>query len=483
MISSDYFKRFLFFFVIVVLYRLVVLYTSQVDLFFDEAYYWYWSKHPDFGYYSKPPMVAWGIYLSTHICGDSVFCIKLPALIMHSLTSVIVYFISKELFNDEKISFYAGISYLTLPLISFLSMAITTDAFLLFFWAFTLLFFIKALKYNRPLYWVLAGIGGGFGLLSKYTMVVFGVSVVLYLIFSKEHKKILKNKYFYISVFIAALIYLPNLLWQFNHHFVSFKHTKDISEIDRQLFHIDKLLEFLAAQFGVFGPVFFGVLLFLLVKPFIKDERFKLLYFFTYVMLSIISLVAFLSRAFANWAAPTYVAGTVLVVSYLLFTKKEKLLKIGIAINIIMALIFYHYHTFLKILNIEISSKIDPYKRVLGWHQLAEELKPLIIKYPNSVILYDDRKTMSEMVYYLREFKNPYVMYNPKHQYRSQFDMDTNMDKFKNRNFIYITQNKDVNYLRKNFDKIELLKVVNIPLYNDFHRQYYVYFLKNYKKK
>ena len=483
MIKNNYRISFAIFFFIVFLYRLFVLENSHVDLFFDEAYYWYWSLHPSFGYYSKPPMVAWMIYIFTHLCGDSIFCIKLPALIFHSLTAIIVYFIADELFNDDRLSFYSGISYLTLPLISFLSMAITTDAFLLFFWAFTLLFFIKALKYNNLIYWILAGIGGGLGLLSKYTMLVFGLSVFLYLCFSKEKRWLLKNKYFYISIIISILIYIPNFIWQINHDFISFHHTKDISDIDKLALHIDKLIEFLMSQFAVFGPVFFSILIFLLFKPYIRSERFKLLYIFTYTILFIISFVAILGRAFANWAAPAYVAGTILIVAYLLFTKKEKLLKIGIAVNIIMAISFYHYHTFLKILDIEISSKIDPYKRVLGWHQLAEELKPLIKKYPNSVILYDDRKTMSEMVYYLRTLKNPYVMYNPTNRYRNQFDMDTNINEYKTKDFIYITKSKHIDDVRKVFGEVNLLKSIKIKVNKDFYREYYVYYLKKYRNK
>ena len=41
--------------------RLLSIYISKIDLFFDEAQYWAWSLNLDFGYFSKPPFLAWSI--------------------------------------------------------------------------------------------------------------------------------------------------------------------------------------------------------------------------------------------------------------------------------------------------------------------------------------------------------------------------------------------------------------------------------------
>ena len=49
--------------------RLVALKFNATDLFFDEAQYWSWSLEPAFGYYSKPPLIAWVIGAATAVCG------------------------------------------------------------------------------------------------------------------------------------------------------------------------------------------------------------------------------------------------------------------------------------------------------------------------------------------------------------------------------------------------------------------------------
>jgi hypothetical protein len=38
-----------------------MLHFDSTDLFVDEAQYWFGRRNIDFGYYSKPPMIAWVI--------------------------------------------------------------------------------------------------------------------------------------------------------------------------------------------------------------------------------------------------------------------------------------------------------------------------------------------------------------------------------------------------------------------------------------
>ncbi|MCA8989583.1 MAG: hypothetical protein KDA78_18190, partial [Planctomycetaceae bacterium] len=51
------------------LLRMGFIALSPVDLIADESYYWDWSRRLDYGYYSKPPMIAWINWLSTAVLG------------------------------------------------------------------------------------------------------------------------------------------------------------------------------------------------------------------------------------------------------------------------------------------------------------------------------------------------------------------------------------------------------------------------------
>ena len=469
-------QTFLAIVIIITLYRAFVLLHSGIDLYVDEAYYWGWSKELAFGYYSKPPMIAWVIALFTNICGDSEFCIKLPSLILYPITSIFVYLIAKELF-DNKVAFYSALVFITLPAVSMSSLIISTDVVLLLFWSMSLYFFIKAIKSDKTLYWLLASISAGAGLLSKYTMILFLVSIFCYLFLDERYKYHLTNPKLYISIIIAALIYFPNLVWNASHHYITFVHTKNLSGIEKSSYlHFNKMLEFLASQFLVFGPIFFGVFLYLL--KYITKPKYRLLFCFSLPFLAVITLQALLSKALANWAAPTYIAATILVTAYLI--NKKRVLLLGIIINILLALLFYHYHDLAKVLDIELTSKTDPYKRVLGYKELAKKLQPITEKYPNTKLLFDERTTMAEMIYYLHPHPFDAQIFNPEHRIASQYHLTKDLNNYLHQNFIYITK-KNLSNALPYFGAIKKIATIKIRLYKDYARVYNIYLAKNFK--
>src|SRR5579871_2808416 len=80
--------------------RLVGLRLSTVDLFFDESQYWSWSRELAFGYFSKPPLLAWLIAAAQRVCGDSEACIRAPAPLLCLGTSLLAYGIGRALYDS-----------------------------------------------------------------------------------------------------------------------------------------------------------------------------------------------------------------------------------------------------------------------------------------------------------------------------------------------------------------------------------------------
>ena len=474
------FRNFLIFLIFLFIFRLYALKIMHIDLFFDEAYYWYWSKHLAWGYYSKPPFIAFVIKIFTSIFGDNIYGVKIASNLFYSLSAIYVYLISKELFN-EKIALLSGIAFITIPGISYLSEIISTDAFLVFFWSFTLYYFIKALKSDKWFYWILSGIGGGVGLLSKPTMIIFVLSVLFYLLI--DSKQTFKNKKLYVAMILAAIIYLPNLIWNYHHNFIMFHHIENISEIQKNShFHPKKFLEFLGAQFGVFGPVFFGVYLYLIFKISIifSKKEYKLLYAFSVPFLSVISIQAIIERANANWALPTYVAATILVVFYL-YQKSKKWLFVGIFVNIILMIIVYFYHPIMHTFGITLTKKNDFYRRVLGWQKLAKQIEPVIVKYPNTKLAFCDRDLMSEMIFYIKPQPLNAQLFNPNKKIINQFAISTDMNKYKHKNFLILLKSENKRYIQKYFKSCKLIAKKEVKIYKDFSRKAYIYYCTDFK--
>jgi hypothetical protein len=91
------------------LIRLIGLKFSVVDLFFDEAQYWAWSREPAFGYFSKPPLIAWIIGASTSLCGGGEACIRISSPLFHAGSAIVLFFAARALY-DAGVAFYAALS-------------------------------------------------------------------------------------------------------------------------------------------------------------------------------------------------------------------------------------------------------------------------------------------------------------------------------------------------------------------------------------
>jgi 4-amino-4-deoxy-L-arabinose transferase-like glycosyltransferase len=94
--------------------RIAGLAVSNAELFYDEAQYWAWAQQPDFGYYTKPPLIAWVIGAATAVCGDSPFCVRLPSPLMHFATSFVIYALAAKLFSP-RVGFWAALIHALMP--------------------------------------------------------------------------------------------------------------------------------------------------------------------------------------------------------------------------------------------------------------------------------------------------------------------------------------------------------------------------------
>src|SRR5256885_1354122 len=149
--------------------RLAGLKFSFVDLFFDEAQYWAWSRELAFGYFSKPPLLAWTIAGAERVCGASEACIRAPAPLLYFGSSLLVYAIARVLY-DARVAFFAALSTALAMGTAFSSRIISTDVPLLFFWALALLAYVKLLG-GAPRWWAaVLGLALGLGLMAKYAM-------------------------------------------------------------------------------------------------------------------------------------------------------------------------------------------------------------------------------------------------------------------------------------------------------------------------
>jgi len=105
-----------------------------------------------------------------------------------------------------------------------------------FFWFLSAYLLLQAIKTEQPKFWYLLGGSIGFGFLMKYSIVFYGVSMVVALLFTPQ-RKWLATKYPYLALLLAMMIASPNLFWQYEHNWPVIHHMQELAE--SQLVHIN----------------------------------------------------------------------------------------------------------------------------------------------------------------------------------------------------------------------------------------------------
>jgi hypothetical protein len=150
-----------------------------------------------------------------------------------------------------------------------------------FFWTLVYFTFIKYINTNNSKWLYAAGLAVAFGILSKYN-IIFLVLGLIPAILLTQHRRIFLNKHLYISIAIAFVILLPNILWQYQNNFPTIHQLQELSE--RQLVHVNRF-DFIKDQVLFFINSFFiliaAFISFFFYPPFKKYRLFFWSYFFS----------------------------------------------------------------------------------------------------------------------------------------------------------------------------------------------------------
>ena len=189
----------------------------------DEAYFWEWSRHLAFGYYSHPPMTGWLVALFTVPLGVSPFTVRLASILLFLGTDFLVYLLTFELTGKKHVSLVAGYLYALLPVSFFLGIMMATDSALIFFFTLTVYFVRKAVIEHKTNHWYTAAISCSGMLLTKFMAFLFFPGIFLFLIFNHKYRKLFLTKEPYLSFALSILLFTPFLYWNMTHQWLTFQ--------------------------------------------------------------------------------------------------------------------------------------------------------------------------------------------------------------------------------------------------------------------
>lgn len=448
----------------ITLLRVLWLATNEPNLYADEAQYWVWAQDLRLGYYTKPPLIAWLIAGTTALCGEAEGCIRLSSPLLHAATALLLGAAATRLF-DGRIGFWTAVTYATLPAVSVSSTIASTDAPLLAAWAAGLYALVRLREKEALGWWALLGVATGLGLLAKYAMAGFAVSALVWLLLDRGGLGALRRTGPWLAAALALVLFAPNLAWNAGHGFATVRHVGENANLAAgPAFNPLTAAEFVAAQFGVFGPVLFAALLWLLARRDTwRDPRTRLLALFVVPLGAVMVTQSFLSRANANWAAPVYAAGTILVVHRALAFGRPLLVRASVALHLAAAVLLFAGPPALAAAGTELPRRADPWARLRGWDALGRAVAREAAPHADARFLFEQRRDMATLIYYIRPHPLDALMWEPDGVARNEFELTAALTPDARGPFLFVTRRSEAPDVTARFAHAERLARITVP--------------------
>ncbi len=401
----------------VTLLRISLLFLNPLQLYPDEAQYWVWSRHLAFGYFSKPPMIAWLIRLTTSLGGQGEAWVRLSAPILHAGAALALCRAGGRLYGDRA-GLWSALIYTLIPGVQLSSAIMSTDAPLMLFvslavWAYAA-FWRETTPTRRR--WAAAAMGAALGaaFLTKYASLYIAGGVLLHGIVSRDARRRWDPVSIALYAGLGLLFAAPNLVWNAIHHFQTVAHTAENADLGDEkaglkgLFGQRGPFGYLLGQFGVFGPVPFAIAL----MSFLAASRRRaapadvLLVCLAAPALLIVFGESIAARANANWAGAAYPPAAALTAGVLDRWSRRRLFAYGV-VGLQAAAAAGFLLVLLSPWLVDRLGAGNAFKRARGWREDAAAVvaatRTSAASAPLTAIAVDDRFLFNALSYYARD--------------------------------------------------------------------------------
>lgn len=464
---------------VLVLFILVVfthlIFNQSLQLHYDEAYYWVWSKNLQLSYFDHPPMIAYLIRITT-LFSDQEFFIRLVSVICGTITVIMIYKSAKLAFG-QKAGNLAMIFALAWPILEGTFFITTIDSPLFMFWSISIYCLLQGLVFENKKYIYLAGIAVGCALLSKYTAVLILVCVVIYLLLSTKDRVKLVQKDVYLAFILTILVFSPVLIWNYEHHWSSFIYQFNHGVSETRVVNFASFGDYIGSFIGAANP-FISLPIFVFIwlkrRELISDRRYLFLlinFVFVGLFFAYNSLYKFME---ANWAAPAYLSGIIFLAGCMAGTNINWIHRTAIGLILFLLPLVKMPDVFVPR---QFQSKIPAINAFMGQKQLYQQIKANYLQ-PNQIVIACDYGNASRAWYYLG-IGRTYVLNNFKFS-ASYADWNKNLS-LPIKNALYLCDGDDEQYkvqLKEYFAHIESMGIVK---YHDsfVDNKLYLYNLSN----
>ncbi|MDH4391788.1 MAG: glycosyltransferase family 39 protein [Aquabacterium sp.] len=389
---------------------------AGASLHIDEAQYWDWSTQLQWGYYSKPPVIAALIAWSTAWFGDSEVGLRAIPMLSYPLTALVLGAWLADAARDTAVAASAAVwacaLYLASPIAGVLGVVATTDGPLLLCWAVALAALWWAVVRRQPAAWVVLALAGGAGLMSKYSFAAFGVGAVGWVLTRSDRRGLPALA---LAMLAALLLWSPNLAWNHTADWPTWRHTADITVAAAR--HGADLGE-RAAALGTFilgqGLMLAPLLLLLLPRlqwlrhqntPTAVPAGWTSLLLWTSLPLAGLGMVqAWRGGAQVNWIAPVHLAACAALAWWLATAcaRAQRLAAAALLVQLACVSLLVAGPALAARSGRSWPADLDLWARMRGWPEAMAALQPVLQAHPQALLVGTSRQVMAQTGYHAR---------------------------------------------------------------------------------
>ena len=397
------------------LWRLVYIASGFIELSPDEALYWLQFKHPALSYQSKPPMVAFTMFLGTSLFGNNDLGVRFFSPVISAVIGLLcLRFCAREL--NARLGFALVLITNATPLLIVGSNLMTIDPLSVLFWTLAMLAGWRAIQPEGKTQHGLWGGGWmGLGFLSKYTALFQWLCWAVFFVLWRPARPHLRRPGPYLALLVNVVLALPVLIWNSQNDWVTVTHVGGRAEFGNT-FHFTTryLFEFIGAEAGLLNPVFFAGIVWASIACWrAKSRDLRMIYFFSMgaPLVFVYTLQSFHARVLPNWIVPAIVPLMFVMVLYWDQYRQRpwvrRTFRAGLIIGLI-AMAFLSETDIVKVVSGHyLPVSMDPLHRIRAWRDTARvvgEARQNLLKEGKPVfIICPDYSTASEVSFYLPE--------------------------------------------------------------------------------
>jgi len=195
----------------------------------------------DWGYVSYPPFTPFIARLGLGLFGESLRGLRVFSALAQGVVMFLAGWMARDMGGRRSAQVMAAIATYIAPVALASGTIIQYMAFDYLWWVVVAFFFVRLLATDDPRCWLGIGAGIGLGMMTKYTL-AFWVAGLIVAVLVTRNRKYLSSKWLWLGAALALVIYLPNLIWQVEHDFISLDFLRAIHARDIQWGRADEFL-------------------------------------------------------------------------------------------------------------------------------------------------------------------------------------------------------------------------------------------------